>query len=170
MNATYSSPQVKLYVGTDHGGFAVKEAVYPWLESLISEQILASVEDCGAVEYDPSDDYPEFGTKVAERISSAKDDPAHDPLTIGILFCRTGGGIAIAANRFPFVRAVVCRNTSDVVHAREHNNCNVLVLEGDHVSVDEVEDFFRTFLATPFGGGRHARRVLQIERGSNPRL
>lgn len=163
MQSETSSSVIKLYVGTDHGGFAVKEALYPWLESLISEQIVGEVIDCGATEYNSSDDYPQFGGKVAESISMAKDDPAHDPYALGLLLCRTGGGMAIAANRFPFVRAVVCRSKEDVIHAREHNNCNVLVLEGDHISVDEAQDFIRTFLATPFGEGRHARRVLQIE-------
>ncbi len=165
MNTQSSSltPALKLFVGTDHGGFAVKEAVYPWLESLVLEQILDEVIECGATEYDPDDDYPVFGKKVAQKVSDAQEDPTSEPVTLGLLFCRTGGGIAISANRFPNVRAVVCRNKADVLHAREHNNCNVLVLEGDHISVDEVEMLMRTFLATPFGQGRHSRRVLQIE-------
>lgn len=154
---------MKLYVGTDHGGFAVKEAVYPWLQSLIDEQILAEVHDMGAFAFDADDDYPSFGAAVARSVAEAKEDPTEEPHTLGLLLCRSGGGMTILANRFSNVRAVVCRTKDDVVHAREHNNCNVLVLEGDHVSVDEAKELVRVFLATPFGGGRHARRVLQIE-------
>src|SRR5690606_19425926 len=100
-------------------------------------------------------------------VSAAEDDPAHDPFTLGLLLCRTGGGMAIVANRFPFVRAVVCRTKDDVIHAREHNNANVLVLEGEYISVDEAKEFIRTFLATPFGEGRHTRRVVEIEKGQS---
>ena len=165
-NNTTVSQANTLFIGTDHGGFAVKEELYPWLESLVSDSILVSIADCGAEEYDAKDDYPEFGKKVAEKISNAKEDPTENPHTLGLLFCRTGGGIAIAANRYPYVRAVVCRNKKDVVHAREHNNCNALVLEGDHVSVSEAQELFKTFLTTPFGGDRHRRRVMQLEMGA----
>ncbi|MCD8484931.1 RpiB/LacA/LacB family sugar-phosphate isomerase [Candidatus Woesebacteria bacterium] len=157
---------MQVFLGADHGGFAIKEALRLWLKSHATELTVSSVTDCGAHELDPSDDYPQFGAAVAREISTAVENQSEsevaNPTTIGILVCRTGGGMAIMANRFPQVRAVVCRNEADVIHAREHNNANVLVLEGDHVKEAEAQHLVQVFLQTEFGAGRHSRRVAQL--------
>ncbi len=160
---------MKIYLGADHGGFAIKESLLVWLHSPEAAQISQSplhIEDLGAYELDATDDYPMFGLAVGKAIAqfAQTEDVRKNPVTYGVLLCRTGGGIAIAANRFLGVRAVVCRTEEDVVHAREHNNANVLVLEGDHVLASQAQDFVQLFLQTPFGGGRHERRVQQLDR------
>ena len=152
-----------IYIGSDHGGWQVKQELVPWLR----EQYPA-VEDMGAQELNPEDDYPVFAQRVGERVSHAAlslgltPASAQNPETVGILLCRSGAGMTIVANRFPLVRAVVCRNQDDARLAREHNNANIVVLEGDHVSIEEAKSIISSFLETEFAGGRHARRLEQI--------
>lgn len=152
-----------LFIGTDHGGFAIKQTLKPWLAELAGQ-----IDDLGAKTLDPDDDYPQFGRAVAEQVNSAAEPVEADPTVWGLLLCRSGAGMAIAANRFPSVRAVVCRSVEDARHAREHNNANVVVLEGDYVTDAEAKAIVQTFLGTKFGGGRHARRLRQISGGSHP--
>lgn len=148
----------RLFFGTDHGGFRIKEELKPWLEQHYGVEIV----DKGAKEMDPDDDYPIFGKEVAEEIESLREPVDGDPTVFGVLLCRSGSGMAIVANRFPHVRAVVCRSVNDARHAREHNNANVVVLEGDFVTSNEARAIVETFLTTKFGKGRHARRVRQF--------
>lgn len=152
---------MNLYLGADHGGFELKEALKLALTQ--ASPLPAQVEDLGAFTHDPTDDYPQFGFAVAEKVSDAAVAAEDQPTSWGILICRSGGGIAIAANRHPGVRAVVCRTLSDVDHARRHNNANVLVLEGDHIGPDAAFQLTQNFLATPFDGGRHTRRVQELQ-------
>jgi ribose 5-phosphate isomerase B len=80
----------------------------------------------------------------------------------GVLVCGTGIGISIAANRHKGVRAALCRDATDARLAREHNDANVLVLGGRTTGAETAKDCLKTFLATPFGGGRHVRRVQKL--------
>jgi RpiB/LacA/LacB family sugar-phosphate isomerase len=150
-----------LYLGTDHGGFAIKAILRPWLEELAG-QAGGEVRDFGAKRLKPDDDYPEFAQPVARRVNQAAEAVDHDPTVWGVLLCRSGAGMAIVANRFPHNRAVVCRSVEDARHAREHNNANIVVLEGDYVTDAEAKAIVQTFFGTKFGGGRHARRLRQI--------
>lgn len=158
------NPRRRMLIAADHGGFGLKQALFPWIESLVAEQILSGVEDYGAFELNPDDDYTDFGVSVRDALAADSSAPDAEPTLLGILICRSGGGMAILANRKIGVRAVVCRSEADAVHARSHNNANVLILEGDHVSFDDAQSIIRTFLATPFSGGRHVRRVIAIDR------
>lgn len=151
-------------LATDHGGFHIKEELKTWLQQCDPTW---QIKDGGAFVFDPEDDYPLFGTTVAQEVSEANQSFEADPTTIGILLCRTGGGMTIVANRFRNIRAVTCRSVADVVIARQHNNANILVLEGDHVPLEEAKQMIQTFFVTKFEGGRHARRLGQIAKIQN---
>lgn len=100
-------------------------------------------------------DYPPIGAKVAKAVSLGQAEQ-------GLLLCKSGGGMAIVANKFPGVRAVVCQSIVLARHAREHNDSNVLILGANHVTPKRASTIVKAWLTTPFGGGRHARRVRQI--------
>ncbi len=149
---------MKIFLGADHGGFALKEYISQWLASQSYEVV-----DYGALTHDPQDSYVPFAQAVAKRIAQDSGEPESEQSHFGILVCRSGGGMCIAANRYDGVRAVVCRNRADVLHAREHNNANILVLEGDRVTPVQTEEMIRAFCSTAFAGGRHTPRVRAIE-------
>lgn len=149
-----------IWIGSDHGGFALKQELFPWLQSQFGDE--ATVADIGAEVLDMDDDYPAYAVAVARAVQDSVAD-REELQRWGILICRSGSGMAIVANRFHGVRAVVCRTTDDVKHAREHNNANILVLEGDHLSAPEAQNLVLEFSQTAFGGGRHSRRVIQID-------
>lgn len=153
-----------IYVGTDHGGFEIKEALLPWLQEQAE-----SVIDCGAYELEFEDDYPAYAQAVARSLAVEPVAIDAQPSIWGVLLCRSGVGMAMVANRYQGARAAVCRDEVDAVHARAHNNANILVLEGDHVSVEQARTILTAFLNTPFDGGRHARRLKAFAAlGSKP--
>lgn len=140
---------MRIAIGTDHGGFSLK--------GLLIRRLQASghrVVDMGTMSPD-SCDYPVIGAKVGEAVARAKAQR-------GILLCKSGGGMAVVANKFPGVRAVVCESVSSARHAREHNNANVLVLGAEGLKPREAVRILEEWLETPFAGGRHARRIRQI--------
>lgn len=142
-----------VYLGSDHGGFELKEQLKVAIPSFG-----AMFEDLGAMALNPDDDYPQFAQAVAKKVAQKPGEH------MGILLCRTGGGMAIAANRFRGVRAVECRTTDDAIYAREHNHANVLVLPVDLILPDVAFQVVQTFLATPFSTEpRHSRRVAMID-------
>ena len=142
-------------LGADHGGFEAKNLV---MKSLIAAG--HKVLDFGAFVADKNDDYPVFASPAAMAVSSGKADAV-------VLFCRSGIGMAIAANRFHNVRAVVAENKKAVELSRRHNASNCLVLGGDQLSVAEMNDLINVWLSTPYSGEeRHTRRLEELERGS----
>jgi RpiB/LacA/LacB family sugar-phosphate isomerase len=151
-----------MFIGADHGGFALKEYVKNWLVGQ-TNLFTGEIEDVGALTLDSTDSYVPYARAVAEFIQAGAGEPESEQENFGILVCRSGGGMCIAANRYNNVRAVVCRNRADVLHAREHNNANILVLEGDRVTPVQAEEMVRVFLQTAFGEGRHIPRVRAIE-------
>lgn len=147
-----------IYLGADHGGFSNKVALQAWL----AEQGYA-VEDCGAFQLDPQDDYPKFAAAVAEKVvtHSANGTTAGE---IGILLCRSGAGMVMAANRFPSIRAVAVMNVEQAAHARAHNDANVIALSGDWMDLELMKACISVFLQTPFSGDeRHQRRLRQLD-------
>lgn len=152
---TKNSAKPSLYFGADHGGFAYKEA----LKTAFQNQGYP-VEDCGAFQVDPVDDFTEFAFAVAEKVST--DSTAQKP-AIGVLLCRSGAGMVIAANKVPDVRAVVAHSVEEAVHAREHNDANVIAFSGDWQSESECAEILKAFLATSFPQGEnHVRRIAKI--------
>ena len=140
---------MRVVLGSDHGGYELKEAVRAHLEKQGIE-----VQDLGTHSSD-SVDYPEYGFAVGNAILKGQAD-------LGIAVCGTGLGISIAANKVPGIRAVVCTETFSARMAREHNNANVLAMGGRVVGVGLALDIVDIFLKTEFAGGRHARRINLI--------
>ncbi len=141
-----------IYLGADHGGFTLKEQVKVWLtESNIS------FEDLGTHSFDPSDDYPQYAFAVAQKVLEHVENK-------GILLCRSGGGMTIAANRLVGVRAVDCTTEQCVGHAREDNDVNILSLPADWISESDAKKLIQNFLTTPFSGEeRHVRRLQTVD-------
>lgn len=142
---------MKIYLGADHGGFELKEEVKSWLV-----EIGYTVEDCGAYSLDPNDDYPDFAFAVADQVAQNTD-------SVGILFCRSGGGMSIAANKVKGIRGVDIFDLTSAIHAKTHNNANVITVGGDWMQVGETKLIIKNFLETKFvGEERHVRRLQKI--------
>lgn len=139
-----------LYFGSDHAGFLLKEALKKHAEA---QQI--SHTDIGCFSQD-SCDYPLIAREVAEKISEYPD-------SMGVLICGSGIGMSIAANRFKGVRAAECCNEEYAKLARQHNNANVLCMGARLVDMEKAKKMMDVFLHTPFEGGRHERRVAQLD-------
>lgn len=143
---------VRIVIGSDHAGFRLKETLKEHLRGRGLE-----VEDLGAPS-EESVDYPPIGRAVAARV-------AEDAARRGILICGTGIGMSIAANRVPGARAALCHRVEFARLTREHNDANILVLPGRFLEEDEARAILDAFLETPFAGGRHERRVRDLDAG-----
>lgn len=140
-----------VYLGADHGGYQLKEKIKIWLQRQNIQ-----FEDCGATTLDPDDDYPDFAVAVARKV-------AQDPESKGILLCRSGAGMVIAANKVSSIRAVEVFDERSARHAREHNDANVASLSADWLDESTVFATLSTFLSTPFPNEeRHVRRIKKI--------
>jgi ribose 5-phosphate isomerase B len=145
---------MKIYIGSDHAGYELKEKLKVYLGELGHE-----VDDKGAYTKDETDDYPDFIVPVARAV-------AEDGLSIGIVLGGSGEGEEISANKVDGVRA--CEyyggNLEIVKLSREHNDANVLSLGARFVSDEEAKQAVKIFLETPFSGDpRHIRRISKIE-------
>jgi ribose 5-phosphate isomerase B len=138
-----------ILLGSDHGGLALKESI----KVLLQERGI-EYEDCGTNTAD-SVDYPDFGEKVARRVSAGVAEK-------GILFCGTGIGMSIIANKFPGVRAALATDLFTAQMAKEHNNANILVLGGRVLQVDIARSMVAVWLDSLFDGGRHQQRLDKI--------
>jgi ribose 5-phosphate isomerase B len=140
---------MRFAIGSDHRGYHLKEQIIAMLRQKGHE-----VDDEGATGSE-SVDYPDFAALVAKKVSGGTVER-------GILICGTGIGMAIAANKFPGVRAAPCSDEVTAEISRRHNNLNVLCLSADMLSPRTVERMVEVWVATPFEGGRHERRVEKI--------
>lgn len=111
--------------------------------------------DAGTFSPEPCD-YPVIGAKVARAVAQGRAER-------GILLCKSGAGMGIVANKFPGVRAVAAFSLAAAVHSRRHNDANVLVLGAERLSGEKAKKILAAWLAAPFEGGRHARRLRQIQ-------
>ena len=136
-------------IGSDHGGFELKEKVKKHLEERGLEY-----KDFGTYSAD-SCDYPVYGRAVAKAVASGECDR-------GILICGTGIGISITANKVKGIRAALCSDCYSAQATREHNDANILSLPARFIPVDLAEKIVRKFLESSFEGGRHQRRVEKI--------
>jgi ribose 5-phosphate isomerase B len=141
---------LRVAVGCDHGGFALKEDVLASVRELGHRALDLGTRDTNAV------DYPDYAQAVAEAVAAGQCD-------FGICIDGAGIGSAIAANKVPGVRAATCNDTRLAANAREHNYANVLALGSGFVSAAEAHEVVRTFLTTARGPERHARRVAKID-------
>jgi ribose 5-phosphate isomerase B len=140
---------VRIYIGADHAGFALKESVKEHLVSAGHD-----LTDVGAFS-EESVDYPVIAEKVGRAVSGGDAER-------GVLVCGTGLGMAIAANKVNGVRAVQVGTPGLAEMSRRHNDANVVTLAGRSIGADEAFAIVDAFLATAFEGDRHQRRVDQI--------
>jgi len=139
-----------IVIGSDHGGFALKEAI----KSLLEERSIA-VQDLGTNNGGDSVDYPDFGESVARQVSQGDAEK-------GVLVCGTGIGMSIVANKFPGVRAALAADIYMAKMAKQHNNANILVLGGRVLDENEAREMVAAWLDTAFEGGRHQARLDKI--------
>jgi ribose 5-phosphate isomerase B len=141
---------MKIAFGTDHAGFEYKEALKQFIISLGHEVVdfgCHSAESC---------DYPLFVRPAAEAVARGECDRA-------IVLGGSGNGEAIVANRVPGVRCALCWSLETARLGREHNDANAISIGSRQVSLELAKGIVQTWLDTPFEGGRHARRVAQID-------
>ncbi len=147
---------MKIFIGSDHRGFELKTKLFAYLSKHDY-----NVEDVGGKQLDPQDDYPQFAQEAAIKVVGSEDE---DPRAI--LICGGGQGMAIAANRFKGIRAVVITDAHDAKMSRIDNDSNVLSLSADRFE-DEEEAMYgilETWLTTEFAGQqRHVRRLKEID-------
>jgi len=141
---------VKIALGSDHGGYSLKQSLIPFLQERDIQ-----VADAGTNNGDDSVDYPDFAERVALLVS-------HGEVDAGILVCGTGIGISIAANKIPGIRAALVTDVFMARMAREHNNANILVLGGRVLDEQKACDLVGAWLDATFEGGRHQGRLDKI--------
>jgi ribose 5-phosphate isomerase B len=140
---------MKIAMGADHAGFELKNRLAAWLAAQGFE-----ISDLGTNSAEPVD-YPDFARKVGEQVAAHQAD-------CGILVCGSGIGMAIAANKVPGIRAANVTTANEAQLSREHNDANVLALGARLLDQTTAESIVKTWLQTPFAGGRHQRRIDKI--------
>jgi len=142
---------MKLYLGADHRGFELKNSIAAWLKTQGHEVV-----DCGNAVLDPLDDYPDFAFAVAQNV--AKDHGSR-----GIMFCGSGTGVTIAANKIDGIRAADAFSADEVRHSRKHDDMNVLAIAADYTSSEEAKTYITIFLSEPFSPQeKYIRRIQKI--------
>ncbi|TDD57911.1 ribose-5-phosphate isomerase [Actinomadura rubrisoli] len=142
---------MRVFLGSDHAGFELKEHLVSWLKANGHEPV-----DCGAFEYDAVDDYPPFVLRAAERTAA-------EPGALGIVLGGSGNGEAIAANKVKGVRAALVWNEDTAKLARRHNDANVISLGARQHDQAAATRFVELFLETPYSQeDRHTRRITML--------
>ena len=139
----------KIFLASDHGGFELKEKVKSFLSDNNFEY-----EDLGCSSLE-SVDYPDYAKLLSKKLKDKNN-------SMGILFCGTGIGISMAANRFPHIRAALCTSVEMASKSRKHNDANVLALGGRILEEKLALEIVKEFLQTDFEAGRHSLRVNKI--------
>jgi ribose 5-phosphate isomerase B len=140
---------MRIAIGSDHRGYLVKAKLLQLLQQWGHEVIDEGTHDAQSV------DYPDIAATVSRQVSKHEVDR-------GILICGTGIGMAIAANKFPGVRAAPCHDEVTAEMSRRHNDVNVLCLSADLLGERRIDRMVELWLRTEFEGGRHARRIERI--------
>ena len=141
----------EIYIASDHAGFELKEI----LKKFLFEENY-DIEDLGAYEFDPDDDYPDYAVKVCEKVLETDGK--------GILICDSGQGMDKVANKIPGIYAEVCWDEYTAKHAKEHSNVNVLCLGGKTVEPELAKNMVKIWLELPFiPKERHVRRINKIK-------
>ena len=148
-----------VYIGSDHAGLELKAALVKRLSEKghdVHDLGPATTESC---------DYPVYAKGVCGKVlaDAGNATPGDEPASFGILVCGTGIGMSIAANKRRGIRAAVLSDAFSAEMTRRHNDANVLCLGGRVIDAAKAVELARIFLATPFEGGRHAKRVAMLE-------
>lgn len=149
---------MKIYLGTDHAGFELKEQIKTYLKSKGM-----SIEDQGAYTLDPDDDYTDYVKIVAKMVQG-------DEGSLGIIFGGSGQGEAMVANRYKGIRATVYYGGPKeiITLSRDHNNANILSLGARFINFAEAREMIDLWLATPYSADeRHERRIREIDDEEN---
>ena len=140
---------MSLYIGSDHAGFEMKEALKVWINKEFPTEV---IEDKGCETLD-SCDYADYAHAVAENVTGDSR---------GILLCGSANGVSIAANKHAGVRAALCWTEEIAVLARQHNDANVVCIPARFVNDETGLEILKSFLSASFEGGRHQKRVDKI--------
>ena len=145
---------MKIYLGADHAGYALKQQIAAFLKRSGHEVV-----DEGDSSLQPEDDFPQFaGRVVSAMLASGEEDPK------GILICGSGQGMCIAANRFKGIRACLCHDMHEARTARNDDDCNVLCLSGRLLNEQSAEPIIAAWLHTPFAAApRFKRRIDELD-------
>jgi ribose 5-phosphate isomerase B len=143
----------------DHAGYGLKIEIV----KLLKHELRVPFVDLGCANATESVHYPLFGRKVVDTLLA-------NPGSRGILICGTGLGMSIMANRFAGIRAALCHDLFATIMSRRHNNANLLVMGGRVIGPDLGKEIVRTWLATPFDGGRHQERLDMLEQLAREQL
>ncbi len=143
--------RMRVAVGSDHGGFDLKKRLAGVLEAKGFQAVDVGCPDKTAC------DYPDYAKAVARAVLEGD-------CAMGVMIDGAGIGSSMACNRFPGIRAALCYDMKTILNSRQHNNANVLTLGAGANPPEVVEQMVLTWLATPFEGGRHQKRVDKIER------
>ncbi|MCD6460519.1 ribose 5-phosphate isomerase B [bacterium] len=144
---------MKICIGSDHGGFELKEHIKSYLTQKGYEVLDVGCDSKESV------DYPVFAKEAAKLVGSGK-------YPRGILICTTGIGMSMVANKFENVRTALCHNTDSAEMSRAHNDANILALGAKYVPCELADKMLDIWLSREFEGGRHQRRVSQISNKS----
>ena len=144
-------------IGSDHGGYKLKEEIKKYLEEREIEYT-----DCGTFDEERAE-YPEIAQALALEVQSGQAQK-------GIIICRSGIGMSMVANKFKGIRAAKCNDEEEAKFSRMHNNANVLALGADYIDTNKAVRIVRTWLATEFEGGRHEERLKIIEEIENENM
>ncbi|PIS08838.1 ribose-5-phosphate isomerase [Candidatus Beckwithbacteria bacterium CG10_big_fil_rev_8_21_14_0_10_34_10] len=141
-----------IFVASDHGGFNLKQELVKWLKSSKNP-----AKDLGPKLLKQDDDYPNFAFEVCKQVLKGKNNT-------GILICRNGVGMSVAANKVKGIKAGLCSYVGQAITARAHDNCNVLVLPADFIDEERAIKVLKTFLSASFSAEeRHVSRLKIIE-------
>ena len=143
---------MRIAIASDHAALALKSALVAYLGEAGHQ-----VDDLGPHD-ETSVDYPDYGYKLAEYVAAGKAER-------GVALCGTGLGISMAVNRNPAVRCAMVSEQLSAYFSRDHNDANIIAMGARMIGVEQAKACLATFLATPFGGNRHVRRVNKL---SNP--
>lgn len=144
-------------IGCDHGGYKLKEEIKKFLDEKNIKYI-----DCGT-DSEERTDYPIYAEKVAKLIQNKECE-------VGILLCRSGYGMTVAANKFKGIRAANIFSKESAVFAKADDDINVITLGGDYTNIEDVKDVITNWLNTEFKGGRYQERLDMIDRIENENM
>lgn len=143
---------MKVYIGSDHRGYNLKNKIIELYQNNLNYEII----DCGNQKLDTNDDYVDYASLVAKKVSEDKD-------SLGILICGTGFGMCISANKIKGIRAISSYIKEEIELARSHNHINILCLGDDFVSKEDLTDLLQAFFETEINlEERHQRRINKI--------
>ena len=143
---------MKVFIAADHGGFKLKEYIR---RHLMAEG--CEVEDLGAHEYVDEDDYPDYVVPLAKELYE-------NPYSLGVLICRNGVGVNIAANRYKHIRAALSWDPNHIISAKNDDHANVLTLPADYINEETAKNIVNAWLNTNYSNEeKHLRRLKKID-------